>query len=155
LKKERVPSHHTIARALENIDFDQFIKIFYEWAKTYVDIEEKEWISIDGKAIAGTVRNPHNKLQEYINLVSVFASKRRQVLSAGKVENKSNEIPLVQQLMKELDLEGVIFTLDALHCQRKTTKAVVESKNDYVIGVKGNQKKLLKTIKKTARNVIQ
>ena len=51
-------------------------------------------------------------------------------------------------MIKALDLEGVIFTLDALHCQKETVKLIKESGNDYVIGLKGNQKNLLNKVKK-------
>ena len=48
-----------------------------------------------------------------------------------------------------LDLKGAVFSLDALHCQKDTVKTIVKSKNHYVIGVKGNQKKLHNRVKKT------
>jgi predicted transposase YbfD/YdcC len=46
-----------------------------------------------------------------------------------------------------LGLKGAVFTLDALHCQKKTVKSIIDSGNDYVIAVKGNQPHLLQTIK--------
>lgn len=149
IRKKKLPSYQTIARILENVGFEELTKVFKEWAQEKVSIAEKEWISMDGKGINGTLKNAHNAEQAFINLVTVFASKQKVAISAGKVDNKSNEIPLVKKLIKELNLEGVIFTLDALHCQKETTKAIIESKNDYVIGVKNNQPKLLGTIKKT------
>jgi hypothetical protein len=148
-KKNRLPSYQTIARILENIDFEKLVTIFYEWTKQYIKIEKEEWISLDGKAIKGTVKNAHNKHQEYTNLVTVFLNKRKEALIAKKVGDKKSEIPVVKELIKILDLEGVIFTIDALHCQKETTKIIKESKNDYVIGVKGNQNKLYKQVKKT------
>ena len=45
-------------------------------------------------------------------------------------------------MLEALNLEGVVFTLDALHWQ-KTTKLIVEGGNDYVITVKGNQRKTI------------
>ena len=48
----------------------------------------------------------------------------RYVLDIGKVANKSNEIPLVQQMIKDSDLQQVIFTFDALHCQKKQPKSL-------------------------------
>jgi len=138
---------------MQNIDFNEFTKIFYKWSTKYVKIKKQDWISIDGKGINGTITNKCTKLQKFTNLVSVFASKQKQVLTAGKVNNKSNEIPLVQELVTKLDLEGVVFTIDALHCQKKTTKTIIESKNDYVIGVKDNQPKLHNQLKKKLKKV--
>jgi hypothetical protein len=150
IRKKKLPSYQTIARILENVGFEELTHVFKEWAQEKVNIAEKEWISMDGKGISGTVKSVHNSEQNFTNLVTVFASKQKVAISVGKVDSKSNEIPLVKKLIQELDLEGVIFTLDALHCQKETTKTIIESKNDYVIGVKNNQPKLMRTIKKTS-----
>lgn len=147
LRRNRLPSFQTIARVISNISFEELTKAFSKWAKRYVKVDEKDYLSIDGKAIGGTVTNPHNKFQEYSNLVSVFSNKRKQVIIHDKVKGKESEIPIVKSLIKELDLEGVVFTLDALHCQKDTVKTIIESGNDYIIGVKGNQKKLKTQIK--------
>lgn len=148
-KKDRLPSYLTAGRALQNVDFDQLTKIFRNWVINYIKIENNEWISIDGKAIGGTVTSHGNKQQNFINLVSVFSSKQKQILHVGKINNKKeSEIPKVRELIKMLDLEDAIFTLDALHCQKKTTKTIIDGKNNYCIGVKRNQKKLYTQIKK-------
>jgi len=148
-KKDRLPSRQTIGRSLQNVDFDQLTEVFYQWAINYVSIADKDWISIDGKAIGSTVSHVRDPLQKFVSLVSVFASRQRQVIKAGKILNqKESEIPKVRELINALDLTNVIFTLDALHCQKETVKTIVKSGNDYCIGVKGNQKKLYRQIKK-------
>ena len=150
IKKKRLPTRNIIRGILQIIDLSKLTKTFFKWAQDYVLIQEKDWISIDGKSIKGTVQNSQNIKQNFKSLVSVFASKRKQIISASKLETKKeNEIPVVKNLIKALVLEGVVFTLDALHCQKKTVAEIIKSKNDYVIGVKGNQKNLLKQIKKT------
>ena len=53
-------------------------------------------------------------------------------------------------MIELLDLENVIFTIDAMHCQKTTTKIIKKSNNDYIIGVKKNQIKLLNEVKKTS-----
>lgn len=149
--KGKLPSHQTIGRILQKTDFSKLSKIFYEWAKEYVKISKKEWISIDGKAIGGTVKEAHNQRQTYTNLVTVFSNKRKQALAMGEVGDKQSEIPLARGLIKMLDLEGAVFTMDALHCQKETTRVIKGSGNEYVIGVKGNQEKLYAQVKKTAK----
>lgn len=152
LKSNRVPTRNIIRGVLQNIDFQELENIFYQWSLNYVKIKNKEWLSIDGKAIRGTVTDPQNSEQNFKSLVSVFVSKRKQNLKSKKIEvKKENEIAIVQELLEMLDLEGITFTLDALHCQKETTKAINKSKNNYVIGVKGNQRKLQNQIKKTAK----
>ena len=153
-RNDKLPSYLTINRVLQNVDFDKFTKIFHNWAINFVKIEDSEWISIDGKAICGTVSDPHDKKQKFVNLVSVFLSKRKQVIHAGKINSgKESEIPKVKELIKILDLENVIFTIDALHCQKETTQTIIKSNNHYCIGVKGNQKKLHQQLKKTSKTI--
>jgi len=122
-KKNRMFSYSTVRRVMIGIDFNDFTEKFYQWTKDYVEIKEGEWISIDGKAIKGTLENKQNEKQSFTNLVSVFCSKRKMVYNAGKIENsKESEIPKVKELIEMLDLEGVVFTMDALHCQKKLQK---------------------------------
>jgi len=147
--KGRLPSHQTIGRALQNVDFNQLSEIFRVWALHSVTIADQEWISADGKAIAGTISNANNKFQEFTSTVSLFLSKQKQVIGCIKVNSKKdNEIPKFKELVKLLGLRGTVITADALHCQADTTTAIVESGNDYCIGVKKNQRNLLKQIKK-------
>lgn len=149
IKRKEVPSRSVIKGIIENIDFKSLQEIFYQWALRVVKIKKKDIISIDGKAIRGTVKNSHDKFQNFVSLVSVFASKRKQILTATKIETqKENEIPKVQELLKMLNLKDVTFTLDALHCQEKTVKIIKKTGNHYIIGVKNNQKKLCQDIKK-------
>lgn len=146
-RKNRMPSYQTIGRVISRVSFEELSNIFYEWSKNYVKINKGDYISVDGKVIGGTVTNPHNSLQEYVNLVSIFSHQRKQILALDKVEDKKSEINTVKNLIKQLNLEGITLTLDALHCQKETVKTIIKSKNNYIIGVKGNQKSLYKQIK--------
>lgn len=149
LKNDRLPSYQTIARVMQRVDFDEFSKIFISWASSHLKTKTKDWIAMDGKAIGGTITNPHNSYQKFTHLVTVFSTKRKIVLSQGKVNDKQHEVALAKSLLQALNLTGAVFTLDALHTQKDTTKTIIQSKNDYVIGLKENQKKLLSTLKKT------
>jgi len=149
IERQEVPTRSVIKGVIENIDFTVLQNIFYGWALKIIPIKKKDIFSIDGKAIKGTVKEAQNNLQNFTSLVSVFASQRKQVLTSAKIETgKESEIPTVRELLKMLDLKEVTFTLDALHCQEKTVKAIKKSKNHYIIGVKNNQKKLYRDIKK-------
>ncbi len=147
-KNNKLPSYQTIARAMQHLDYNKLTEAFFAWAKTVVPISERDWASLDGKAIHGTTTDAGTAKQSYTNLVSLFATKTGLVITQGKVTNKSNEIPLVAELISKLGLTGLVLTADALHAQKTTTEAIVASGNDYVIGVKGNQKKLYEQLKK-------
>lgn len=149
IERKEIPGRCIIQRTIQNIDFSQLQNIFHYWALSIIPLKKKELVSIDGKALKGTISEAQNNLQNFISLVSVFASQRKQVLTAAKIEiKKESEIPTVQEMIKMLDLKDVTFTLDALHCQEKTIKAVKKTGNHYIIGVKNNQKNLCQDIKK-------
>lgn len=115
-----VPCYVTIRDVLQRINFDTFSEAFNQWAKQYVPMCKSDTKSIDGKAIGSTTSDSHNAFQNFVSLVSVFSSQRGIVLHCGKIENKKeSEIPKVQELIKALDIKGEMFTIDALHCQKK------------------------------------
>lgn len=122
--KDRVPSYSTVRRILIHLDFTQFTTIYKNWLNQRVQpsSDSSSWCGVDGKALRGTIEaDNHN---DYVHLVSIFSTFDKIVLDTGKVVNKSNEIPLVQQMIKDSDLQQVIFTLDALHCQKKQRKSL-------------------------------
>ena len=128
-KKGILPSFDVIREVLIGIDFADFSIQFHNWAKQYINITDNEWVSIDGKAIGGTVSNGCSIDQNFISLVSLYCSKQKLILGNAQVTNsKESEIPIVQQLIKALNLQGVIFTLDALHCQKKLQPSLSKAK---------------------------
>jgi len=119
-KKNKLPSFDVIRKVLISIDFEELSKQFYNWSKQYITISSKEWVSIDGKAIAGTVTDACGINQNFVSLVSLYCSKQKLVLGNALVSsNKNIEMSVVPQLIAALDLKDVVFTLDALHCQKK------------------------------------
>ncbi len=155
IQNNKVPSFATIRRVLINIDQEKFGDIFTEWMQSNISISKNtstsklsnnkikskgQWISIDGKAIKGTKQKEEDK--KLAHLVSFFKSDSKDILIARATASKSNEIPLVQTMMQEFPLKDFIITLDALHTQTKTLKAIKKSNNDYVVQIKENQKKL-------------
>lgn len=120
LKIERMPSHVTLRSIIQSIDFEQLNKAFMQWAKCFVTVLPGTWINIDGKTIGSTVSDSQNAYQNFISLVSFFVKERGQVLAVGRLENKkSSEIHIVQEMIKLFDLQDVVFTMDALHWQKK------------------------------------
>jgi len=138
LEKDKVPAYATVRRVVQEVDYKKFGDIFTKWMKHYMKKSNSQWIAVDGKAIKGTKQKEEDK--KLAHLVSFFASDSKEILIARKTASKSNEIPLVQTMMEEFPLQDMIITLDALHCQTKTLKAIKDSGNDYVIQVKDNQK---------------
>lgn len=119
-KRKRLPSHVTFREVLKGVAFRDVLRAFNQWAEQYVPLEPDEWLAVDGKALASTVTDYDTSYQNFVSLVSVFSHKRGQVLKTARLENqKRSEIPTVRALIEALDLQGVVFSLDALHCQKK------------------------------------
>ena len=146
VKCDRIPSYSTIRRAMILVNTSNLVEVFNQWARSLTPVSSNsDWVSIDGKCLKSTCINHNNKHQNFVSIVSLFSQTSGLVLRLQNFDNKkSSEIKRVQELVKTEATEGQVFTLDALHCQKKTTTAITESKNDYTIALKGNQKKLLK-----------
>ncbi|MBA2749302.1 MAG: ISAs1 family transposase [Tatlockia sp.] len=115
----RLPSDTTFRRILQKLDFQTLAQQFEQWADSTFDTKPGEWVAIDGKSIRGTVMEPGTAYQNFVNMVSVYSSQLGVVLAAQQFESKYNsELKVVQTMLEALQLEGVVFTLDALHCQK-------------------------------------
>jgi len=123
LKRKRMPSHVTIRTVLMKLDFEALNEAFQHWAQTHLQVASGDWVSVDAKAIGSTVTDYDNAYQDFVSLVSAFAQEQGTVLAMARYHNKdTSEVPLTRTLItamvEALDLEGVVFTLDALHCKK-------------------------------------
>ena len=120
-----IPSQTMLHNFLTGMDFDELNEVLSSWMCEVMESQGKsdQWLSIDGKAIKSTVTEHNSSKQNYLSLVSVFSVNMGIVISASKLENKkSNEGFCVRELIEHMELKGVSFTLDALHCQKKQSK---------------------------------
>lgn len=142
LKQGTAPSYSTIRRIMLNVDYAELNNAFNKWMQEQA-IATGAAIAGDGKSLRNTISNADNNKQNFISMVSLFCQQQGVVVASAIMENKQeSEISVIQQLLSQLKLENHVFTMDALHCQKKTVAAIVESKNDYIIKVKKNQPKL-------------
>lgn len=123
IPQARVPSYSTLRRVMLNLDYLELQNVFNQWSQQFSQIASGEWVSIDGKSLKNTVNNYDTSQQDFISCVSAFSHNRGLVLGVKIMSNKQeSEIYVVRQLLEILDLTGVVFTLDALHCQKKPSK---------------------------------
>ena len=147
LKQGTVPSYSTLRRMMIDVDYAKLISAFNSWAQEQ-PMSRGAAIAGDGKSLRNTVSNADNNQQNFISMVSLFSQQQGVVVSTAIMENrKESEICVIQQLLSQLNLENHVFTMDALHCQKKTVEAIVESNNDFIIKVKKNQPKLQEAIR--------
>jgi len=130
-----IPSHDTFNRVFAALDPKQFLDCFLRWTQSLRQTVSQEIVAIDGKAL----RRALNKDRSVKYIVSAWAESNSLVLGQLKVNDKSNEITAVPELLRVLELSGCIVTIDAMGCQKKIAKEVVEADADYVLALKGNQ----------------
>ncbi len=139
-----IPSHDTFGRVFSLIDAQQFQLAFYEWVWAVNDIIQGQIINIDGKCLRGSDDKHLGKRAIY--MVSAWAVENGIVLGQRKVDEKSNEITVIPELLKMLAISGCIVTIDAIGTQTKIAQTIIEAKADYVLSVKENQGNLLEDI---------
>jgi len=139
-----IPSHDTFGRVFSLIDAQQFQLAFYEWVWAVNDIIQGQIINIDGKCLRGSDDQRLGKRAIY--MVSAWAEANEIVLGQRKVDEKSNEITAIPELLKLLAISGCIVTIDAMGTQTNIAKTIVEAQADYVLSVKENQGHLYEDI---------
>lgn len=139
------PSHDCLSDLYASIDPKQFMKIFIEWTKDILEKKIGKKISIDGKAIKSATDKINNGNIPYI--VSAFIGELGLSIGEVKVDDKSNEITAIPDLLDLLDIEGATITIDAIGTQEDIVNKIVDKGGHYVLPVKDNQRSLKKEIK--------
>jgi hypothetical protein len=116
----RLPSDSTFRRLFEQLDFEKLTDCFVAWAKADNQIRPGSWLAVDGKSIKSTVQAYNQSYQNFVNVVSVYSHQQGVVVALKQFQNnEQSEIKVVEKLLETLNFTGVVFTCDALHCQKK------------------------------------
>jgi predicted transposase YbfD/YdcC len=136
----KIPSKPTLSRILSMIDPEEVGEIIIEIMRENVK-ELGEIIAVDGKSIRSTARKgkPYSALQ----ILSAYCTESAVILGQRSITqaDKTNEIPVFQEMLETLDIRGKTITADAMHCQIKTCEKIIEKCGNYCFGLKENQKK--------------
>ena len=131
-----IPSHDTLTRVFAVLPPSTLQEVLLPWL-----VERRglpgEWIHLDGKTLRGT-RRKSQKLKA-LPVVSAGAGQTGLTLGQVAVDAKSKEITALPEVLKLLDLQDKVVTIDAMGCQTGLAEAIVEGGGDYVLAVKGNQ----------------
>ena len=143
----RSPCAATLHTVLRRVDREVLEVKLGAWAEAVLreapGIEEGEdAIAIDGKTLRGSKKQG----APGAHLLSALAHRVGVTLAQQAVNDKTNEIPVVLDLLRHLVLEGRIVTMDALLTQRQIAQQIVDARGDYVMVVKENQPQLLDDI---------
>jgi len=93
-------------------------------------------VAVDGKVIRSTI--PKGKTHGGLQVLTAYFVESGVVLGQKYVDEKTNEIPVFQEMLCYINIKGKIITADAMHCQKNTCSMIVGKGGDYVFGLKGN-----------------
>jgi predicted transposase YbfD/YdcC len=146
-----IPSHDTFERVFERLDPQAFQTCFRAWMQALHEALGLSQIAIDGKTLCGSARG---KLKG-LHLVSAWATANGVSLGQVAVDEKSNEIPAIPELLQLLDVRGALVSIDAMGCQKEIAAAIVAKGGDYLLAVKGNQPTLLAEIQECLEKALE
>ncbi len=125
------------------LDPEQFHRAFFPWTSAIAG-KVQGVVAFDKKTVRRS-REEASGLRP-IHVVSAWANASGLVLEQQRVDEKTNEIKAIPELLEALCLEGCIVTIDAMGTQKDRTKAIINKKADYILQVKGSQQALLDDI---------
>ena len=138
------PSADTLLRVFALINPEKFMQIFSEWISAVVkqkttnsSSSTMQVIPIDGKAIKSATDKINGGNIPYV--VSAFLSDLGISIGQVKVDDKSNEITAIPELLDLIDISNCIITIDAIGCQKDILNKIVEKEGHYCVAVKSNQ----------------
>lgn len=132
-----IPSHDTFGEVFSKLDPNNLKKILDIWLKLLKDkLNANSIIAIDGKTVRGSRKA--NKKPKHI--ISAFATEYKVVLGQLSVEEKTNEITAIPELLDLLSVKGSIITIDAIGTQKEIVNKISEKKGYYLLALKKNHK---------------
>jgi hypothetical protein len=133
------PSDSTFFRVLNGLDAAAFDLVVGQWMLQQ-DRSVLQALAVDGKVLRGSGRIDGKALQ----LLSAVSHRLRLTVAQEPIQEKSNEIPAIQPLLRKVPCQGALITADAMHCQQETARFVTqELGGNYILGLKGNQSGIL------------
>lgn len=139
-----VPSEDTFERVFQRIEPSELEYCLRSYGRSILsDLSEKQ-IVIDGKKQRGA--SPSSRGNKGLYILNAWVSENRFCLSQEKVEDKSNEITAIPEVLSDIDIEDAVVSIDAMGTQREIAELILEKKGHYLLAAKSNQKSLYEDI---------
>ena len=132
------PSTSTFWELFNSVDTEELDLVLCRVLRELQGDERPEAIAVDGKIVRST--RPDATHDNKLNLFAALAHDKPIIQNQIAIDDKSNEIPALPDLLEPLDLDGVVVTADALNTQRESARYIVQDKGGhYQFTVKDNQ----------------
>lgn len=137
-----IPSRSTLTRVIAMLS-QKWLSLSVVCILNTLIKKEAKQVMLDGKAIKST--DAIKTIKKMMNIVTAYTDTG---ISLGQktVDSKSNEIPAVRELIEMINIEGMVVTADAMHCQKETEQVIIDNKGDYVLQLKANQRNLYEDV---------
>jgi predicted transposase YbfD/YdcC len=144
LELKSVVSRSQLPRVLEKVSVSVFDRLIFENYGIRLNEEEKRWFSVDGKELKGSIETGAKRGEAVVQAVRHESLEvQSQNYYSGR---KESEVKAVRELLSSSGLCKAKVSLDALHCKPLTLDLIAQSGGVYLVGLKRNQKELLKRI---------
>jgi predicted transposase YbfD/YdcC len=151
--KHGIPTHDTFNRVFSLIDLEQmedavvaFVSESFEQLRSALKIPKprQNQICVDGTVSRGSGRcaQTHRPIKD-IQTLHVYSTSDGICLHSRQIEEKTNEIPVAQQILSSMDLKGTLVSFDAMNTQVETLKVIIAGNGYYIGALKGNHKTML------------
>ena len=123
LSWKKPPGYTTVRNIILGLDSEELEACFRGYTQSIsqiASVNKIATISFDGKTLRGSY--DHFQDKRAMQLLSMFRTEDKLILAHEVIDQKTNEIPMVQKLLEDIGLEGYYYTMDALHCQKKPLK---------------------------------
>lgn len=142
VERRKTPCHATFHYVFKGLNAKALERALSAWVRALGDEGPAGHTALDGKVLRGS------KCGEYpgVALISAYCEALGGVVAQLRVPSETNEITVALKLLKEVPLEGMIVTGDAIYAQKRICREIIDGGGDYFIAVKKNQPELLDDI---------
>lgn len=139
-----IPSEDTLGRVLARLDPGAFEKCLWSWTRSVHEVTADRRVAIDGKTLRGS--SDPERSRAAIHMVSAWATENKLSLGQVVVDERSNEITAIPELLQVLEISGALVTIDAMGCQKEIAAQIRAAEADYILAVKQNQPTLYEQV---------
>jgi predicted transposase YbfD/YdcC len=144
-----VPSADTFERVFKKLKSASLHNCLEHYGKDILSGLQEKQIVLDGKKLKGV--SPHSKGNRGLYILNAWVSENRLCIGQEKVEEKSNEITAIPQVLSSLDIEEAVVSIDTIGTQTKIAEQIIDQGGHYFLSVKGNQQGLLEDLEHAFR----